>query len=83
MKPPESIQVIERGWLSNNVVLHARTGAVVVDSGYGTHVPQTLALLERVLAGKSSRACQYALIPIIWAAIGHSEENGCRTSIPG
>ncbi|TMH39835.1 MAG: MBL fold metallo-hydrolase, partial [Betaproteobacteria bacterium] len=32
MKLPESIQVIERGWLSsNNVVLHARTGAVVVD----------------------------------------------------
>jgi glyoxylase-like metal-dependent hydrolase (beta-lactamase superfamily II) len=53
MKLPESIQVIERGWLSsNNVVLHARMGAVVVDSGYGAHVPQTLALLERVLAGK-------------------------------
>src|SRR2546425_2025332 len=53
MKLPESIQVIERGWLSsNNVVLHARPGAVVVDSGYGAHVPQTLALLERVLAGK-------------------------------
>ncbi|HKB62003.1 MAG TPA: MBL fold metallo-hydrolase [Burkholderiales bacterium] len=53
MKLPESIQVIERGWLSsNNVVLHARTDAIVVDSGYGAHVPQTLALLERVLAGK-------------------------------
>src|SRR5216117_188973 len=53
MKLPESIQVIERGWLSsNNVVLHPRTGAIVVDSGYGAHVPQTLALLDRVLAGK-------------------------------
>ncbi len=53
MKLPESIQVIERGWLSsNNVVLRASTGAIVVDSGYGAHVPQTLALLERVLAGK-------------------------------
>src|SRR5258708_6417213 len=30
----------------------ARTHAIVVDSGYGAHVPQTLALLERVLAGK-------------------------------
>src|SRR5205809_4601840 len=53
MKLPESVQVIERGWLSsNNVVLHARTGSVVVDSGYGAHAPQTLALLERALVGK-------------------------------
>ena len=46
-----SIQVIERGWLSaNNIVLHERGEAVVVDSGYVAHAPQTLALLERVLA---------------------------------
>jgi len=53
VKLPESIQVIERGWLSaNNVVLHERAGATVVDSGYGAHAPQTLALLETALRGK-------------------------------
>jgi len=85
MKLPESIQVIERGWLSsNNVVLHARTGAVVVDSGYGAHVPQTLALLERVLAGKK--------LARLVNTHCHSDHMGgnaairakysCRTSIP-
>lgn len=53
MKLPQNIEVIERGWLSaNNVVLHARGQAVVVDSGYVAHAPQTLALLEHALAGK-------------------------------
>lgn len=85
MKLPESIQVIERGWLSsNNVVLHARTGAVVVDSGYGSHVPQTLALLERTLAGKK--------LARLVNTHCHSDHMGgnaaiqkrfeCRTSIP-
>jgi glyoxylase-like metal-dependent hydrolase (beta-lactamase superfamily II) len=85
MKLPESIQVIERGWLSsNNVVLHARAGAVAVDSGYGAHAPQTLALLERVLAGKK-------LVRLVNTHC-HSDHMGgnaaiqrkyaCRTSIP-
>ena len=53
MNLPRGIQVIERGWLSaNNIVLHARSGATVIDSGYGAHAPQTLALLETALAGK-------------------------------
>ena len=53
MKLPRSIRVIERGWLSaNNIVLEERGEAVVVDSGYVAHAPQTLALLERALAGK-------------------------------
>jgi glyoxylase-like metal-dependent hydrolase (beta-lactamase superfamily II) len=85
MKLPEGIQVIERGWLSsNNVVLHAHTGAVVVDSGYGAHVPQTLALIERALAGKE-------LVRLVNTHC-HSDhmggnaairkKYGCRTSIP-
>jgi glyoxylase-like metal-dependent hydrolase (beta-lactamase superfamily II) len=85
MKLPESIQVIERGWLSsNNVVLHSRTGAIVVDSGYGAHVPQTLALLERVLAGK-----RIARLVNTHCHSDHMGGNaaiqakyGCRTSIP-
>jgi glyoxylase-like metal-dependent hydrolase (beta-lactamase superfamily II) len=49
---PPGIQVIERGWLSaNNIVLHARETAVV-DSGYGAHAVQTVALIEHALEGK-------------------------------
>ena len=85
MKLPESIRVIERGWLSsNNVVLHARTGAIVVDSGYGAHVAQTLALLERVLSGK-----ELARLVNTHCHSDHMGGNaaiqkkyGCRTSIP-
>jgi glyoxylase-like metal-dependent hydrolase (beta-lactamase superfamily II) len=50
---PASVQVIERGWLSSNsVVLHNETGATLVDSGYGAHAGQTLALIERAMEGK-------------------------------
>jgi glyoxylase-like metal-dependent hydrolase (beta-lactamase superfamily II) len=49
MKPPAlppQMRVFVRDWLSsNNVVLRARDGNVVVDSGYGAHVPLTLALV--------------------------------------
>lgn len=85
MKLPESIQVIERGWLSsNNVVLHGRADVVVVDSGYGAHVPQTLALLDRALAGK-----KLARLVNTHCHSDHMGGNaaiqakyGCRTSIP-
>lgn len=85
MKLPQSIQVIERGWLSsNNVVLHERTSATVVDSGYGAHAAQTLALLERVLAGK-----ELARLVNTHCHSDHMGGNaaiqkkyGCRTSIP-
>lgn len=85
MKLPENIQVIERGWLSaNNIVLHADTEATVVDSGYGAHVPQTLALIERALAGK-----RLARLVNTHCHSDHMGGNaaiqkkfGCRTSIP-
>ena len=85
MKLPESIQVIERGWLSsNNVVLHARNGAVVVDSGYGTHVPQTLALLERILAGKKPARLinTHCHSDHMGGNAAIQKKYGCRTSIP-
>ena len=48
---PECVQVLERGWLSsNNVLIADAAGAALVDSGYGSHAPQTLALVERALA---------------------------------
>jgi glyoxylase-like metal-dependent hydrolase (beta-lactamase superfamily II) len=43
--PPE-IHVFVRDWLSgNHVVLKSAGGCVVIDSGYGKHVPLTLALI--------------------------------------
>lgn len=52
---PAGITVFERGWLSSNNVL--LTGAddepaILVDTGYVTHGPQTLALVRQALAGR-------------------------------
>jgi glyoxylase-like metal-dependent hydrolase (beta-lactamase superfamily II) len=47
---PASMRVFERGWLSSNNILfigHAETA--LVDSGYLTHAPQTLALVRHAL----------------------------------
>lgn len=85
MKLPESIQVLERGWLSsNNIVLHQRGEATVVDSGYLSHAPQTLALLEHALAGK-----KLARLVNTHCHSDHMGGNaairkkfGCRTGIP-
>lgn len=49
---PTGITVLERGWLSaNNIVLLGEQTAVV-DSGYATHAPQTVALIEAALGGR-------------------------------
>jgi glyoxylase-like metal-dependent hydrolase (beta-lactamase superfamily II) len=82
---PKQIQVLERGWLScNNVLLAAGDRVTLVDSGYGAHVPQTLALLDHALAGR----------PLKWLVNTHchsdhmggnravQEKFGCRTTIP-
>ena len=43
---PPQIHVFVRDWLSaNHVVLKSRHGCVVIDSGYGKHVPLMLALI--------------------------------------
>ena len=84
MKLPTGIQVLERGWLSsNNVLLHSQA-ATVVDSGYGAHVLQTVALLEHALGGKP--------LAHLVNTHCHSDHMGgnaavqrrfrCRTSIP-
>lgn len=50
---PESIQVMERGWLSaNNVLLLDGAEATLVDSGYVSHAGQTVALVSGALAGR-------------------------------
>lgn len=50
---PATMQVLQRGWLSsNNVVFTGRNRTALVDSGYLTHAPQTLALVEHALQGR-------------------------------
>ena len=50
---PPGIRVRERGWLSsNNVLLVGHRSSALVDSGYVTHSEQTLALVDRALAGR-------------------------------
>jgi glyoxylase-like metal-dependent hydrolase (beta-lactamase superfamily II) len=50
---PSTVRVFERGWLSsNNVLFIGAHETALVDTGYLTHAPQTLALVERALAGR-------------------------------
>jgi glyoxylase-like metal-dependent hydrolase (beta-lactamase superfamily II) len=50
---PASMRVFERGWLSSNNVLFMADGATaLVDSGYVTHAPQTLALVRHALGAR-------------------------------
>ena len=49
---PPSMRVFERGWLSSNNVLFLGESPALVDSGYVTHAPQTLALVRHALAGR-------------------------------
>jgi glyoxylase-like metal-dependent hydrolase (beta-lactamase superfamily II) len=53
MQLPDSIQVIERGWLSsNNILLYAGESATLVDAGYVGHAPQTVELVKSALAAR-------------------------------
>ena len=50
---PAGLAVIERGWVSsNNIVLTGGDEAVVVDTGYGRHAQQTVALVQQALGGR-------------------------------
>lgn len=50
---PDSLLVLERGWLSsNNIVCLEGEQAALIDSGYVSHATQTVALLERALDGR-------------------------------
>lgn len=50
---PPGVQVLERGWLSsNNILFIGNDDCALVDSGYLSHAPQTLQLVERLLAGR-------------------------------
>jgi glyoxylase-like metal-dependent hydrolase (beta-lactamase superfamily II) len=50
---PPGITVLERGWLSsNNILIQGTAGTALIDSGYCTHAPQTLALVNAALKGQ-------------------------------
>lgn len=81
---PASMQVFERGWLSANNVLFTGEHSALVDSGYVTHAPQTLALVRHALGG---RALDRLLNTHLHS--DHCGGNaalqaayGCRTAIP-
>ncbi|WP_019139805.1 MBL fold metallo-hydrolase [Noviherbaspirillum massiliense] len=53
MKLPSIMRVFERGWLSsNNILFLGREQTALVDSGYLTHAPQTVALVSHALQGR-------------------------------
>lgn len=53
MRLPETIRVLERGWLSsNNVVMIGPGDTALVDSGYLSHAPQTIELVAHALGGR-------------------------------
>ena len=53
MNLPDSIRVLERGWLSsNNIVFLDDDGASVVDTGYVTHIDDTIRLIDEARAGR-------------------------------
>ncbi|KND56950.1 Beta-lactamase-like protein [Candidatus Burkholderia verschuerenii] len=50
---PASMTVFERGWLSSNNVLFADADrATLIDTGYFSHAPQTLALVRNALGAR-------------------------------
>lgn len=50
LRLPPSVHVLERNWLSsNNVLVIGPDDTVLIDSGYVTHAPQTLALVRHLL----------------------------------
>jgi glyoxylase-like metal-dependent hydrolase (beta-lactamase superfamily II) len=50
---PDTMRVFERGWLSaNNILFIGQDQTALVDSGYMTHAPLTLALVTNALQGR-------------------------------
>lgn len=50
---PSSMTVLERGWLSsNNIVFDDGAALAIVDTGYVSHAPQTLALVQSLARGR-------------------------------
>lgn len=53
---PPGMHLLERGWLSsNNVLLVGQEHTALIDSGYASHAPQTLRLVQQHLGGRPLR----------------------------
>ncbi len=52
-----AIVIIATIEMANGILLAGREGVTLVDSGYGDHAPQTLALLDHALAGRPLGQC--------------------------
>ena len=82
---PPTIKVLERGWLSaNNILLKGSNGAALVDSGYVTHAPQTVALVRHAL-GETPLARlinTHCHADHMGGNAALQREFRCRTSIP-
>lgn len=86
MSLPDSMHVLQRGWLSsNNILFTGGERSALVDSGYATHAPQTLELVARLLGGR-----RLDLLVNTHLHSDHCGGNaalqqayGCRTLIPG
>lgn len=82
---PDSMLVLERGWLSaNNILFFEGENATLVDSGYVAHAAQTVALVDRALGG-----CRLARIVNTHSHSDHIGGNaalqaafGCQIIVP-
>lgn len=51
---PPNLSIFERGWLSsNNILICGDDACALIDSGYVSHAPQTLALVQAALQGRA------------------------------
>jgi glyoxylase-like metal-dependent hydrolase (beta-lactamase superfamily II) len=73
---PDTMRVIERGWLSaNSILFHEGTNATLVDSGYLSHAAQTLALVRHALDGRQLKR--------LHNTHGHSDHIGGSAALKG
>ncbi|MEW6292645.1 MAG: MBL fold metallo-hydrolase [Pseudomonadota bacterium] len=86
---PETIRVIERGWLSsNNILLFDNNEATLIDSGYAGHAAQTVELVKSALTGRHPLARLVRLINThshsdhIGGNAALQREFGCAILIP-
>jgi glyoxylase-like metal-dependent hydrolase (beta-lactamase superfamily II) len=76
MTLPPQLHVFVRDWLSaNNVLIRSRDGNVLIDSGYVTHAPLTLALL------RSARGLGEEPLALLVNTHGHSDHVGGNAAV--